>query len=436
MKSPLTSDGIPMRVDIQLPWHHMAIILLPWLAVAAAFGWMTMAFPTFHGSDETLFHYPAIQRFFAELPYPDIRDYSSATSPLFHVLFAFAAKVVGLSLQSLRLLNIAVSLTAVFVFYGLIARTAPRNEALLFTLLFGLSPYFFGASFLVLTDNLGILFALLAIRALYRSWESPEVRHWIVFCVWVCLAALTRQLYAWLAVGAVLTMFLRKEPLRTGGLKTAGLAVAGLPLAALVLVWGGLTPPTFQEQHVASSVINPRAGVFAMSVFGLYWVALFPDRFIHALRQMRGQDWLPLAIILAVTVMTLLLIPLSPQEGDNGIVWRVSRVAPELMGTRIVFWLLFPIGLMFFWRGLRSKDMVSSGTALMAFAFLVCNLPNAMVFQKYFDPLTIAFVVLIEARAQAAGGVATGRLAKLSRPLLLCAFVAYPFISWRFFNSA
>src|SRR5579871_5957648 len=38
--------------------------------------------------DEARYHLPAITQFAAQLPYPDLRNYSSATTPLFHILFA------------------------------------------------------------------------------------------------------------------------------------------------------------------------------------------------------------------------------------------------------------------------------------------------------------------------------------------------------------
>ena len=410
-----------------LPWHHIAIILLPWLFVLVLFQWMAATFPTFHGSDETLFHYPAIERFFGQLPYPDVRDYSSATGPMFHILFALAAKVVGLSLQSLRLVNIALSLAAVFVFYGLVARSATRGGAVLFTLLFGLSPYFFGASFVALTDNLAILFALLAVRALVRAWESGAARHWVALCVWICLATLTRQLYVWLAAGAALSLWSPGQALRGAALKSAGLRVAGLvaaclPLAALVLLWGGLTPPSFQQEHVSTSALNPRAGVFGVALVGLYWLALFPDLVI---KELRSRAILPLAILGAATVLVLLLIPTAAHEGDDGIVWRLSRIGPTLLGSGLVFWILLPLGALFFWTALRTEDPVARRIALLALLFLVCNLPNAKVFQKYYDPLTIAFVMLVAIR-----GAGAAPLARFSRPLVLAAFVAYPFVSW------
>lgn len=427
----LRSPAIPAFAHLGGRWQPLLILLLPWLAVAAAFDWMVLTFPTFHGSDETLYHFPIIERFFAELPLPDVRDYASATGPLFHILFAMAAKVVGLDLPALRLVNIGVSLLAVFVFYGIVARLTYRGEALLLALLFGLSPYFFGAGFLVLTDNLAILFALLAVRSLYKAWDEPKPVHWAAFCFWVGVAVLTRQLYVWLALGAMLAMFMQREPLARIVGRTAALGLAGLPLAALVLVWGGLTPPTFQEHHVASESITPRAGVFGVAVFGLYWLALFPDRFIDSLGRLKQQRYLPLAGILLATVAILLLVPTTPQGDDNGILWRLSRMAPEVAGSRNVFWLLVPVGLLFLWNAARSQDKRVAGTMLLALAFLICNLPNAKVFEKYYDPLIIVLVIMIEARAQS-----TTTLAKFSRPLLLLAFITYPVISWRFFNSA
>jgi 4-amino-4-deoxy-L-arabinose transferase-like glycosyltransferase len=434
MNKPQTSLHSPAFIShtgFSGKWQHLVILILPWLAVVAAFDWLALAFPTFHGSDETLYHFPVIERFFSELPLPDVRDYASATGPLFHVLFAFAAKLVGLDLQALRLLNVVVTLLAVFVFHSLVLRQTNRNEALLLTLIFGLSPYYFGAGFLVMTDSLAILFALLAVRSLYKAWESPQGGHWVMFCVWVCLAVLTRQLYAWLAVGAVFAMFLRQEPLPQIAGRTAALALAGVPLLALVVIWGGLTPPTFQQHHVASASITPRAGVFGMAVFGLYWLALFPDRFLDSIKRLRQQAYLPLAAIMILTVAVLLLVPTTPQGDDNGILWRLARMTPEIAGSRILFWILFPVGLLFMWNTLRAQDMVSKGTVLLALAFLLCNLPNAKVFEKYYDPLIIALLILIETRAQS-----STTLARYSRPLVLLAFIAYPAVSWRFFHSA
>src|SRR4030095_12839523 len=90
-------------------WVTALVIVAPFLVVVMLFNWMATPFPTFHDTDEVTSHYPIIERYYAELPFPDLRDSNSATAPLFHVLFAFAAKIVGLDLQPLRLLNVVIS---------------------------------------------------------------------------------------------------------------------------------------------------------------------------------------------------------------------------------------------------------------------------------------------------------------------------------------
>lgn len=417
-------------------WLPAALLTLPFLVVVVAFDGLARTFPTFHFDDEVLYHWPIIQRFFAELPWPDVRDYPSATAPLFHVAFALAAKLLGLDLQTLRLLNVLVSLAAVAVFYQMVMRFVPQREAVLLALLLGLSPYFFGASFLVLTDNFGILLALLALRALGQAWDSGRASHWAAFCVFVCLAALTRQLYVWLAVGAVLAMLVRGEPLLQAWPRILALVLAGLPLLALIFVWRGLTPPSFQQHHVAEAAITPRAAVFGTAVFGMYWLALFPERVLAALQAARRQRALPLLAVGIATAAILMLVPATPQPSDNGLLWRLARVVPEIGGTRLVFWLLFPLGLLFFWNALRTSDKAVAGIACLGVAFLLCNLPNAMVFQKYYDPVTIVLVILAQVRMGGATMSARMPLSAWTRALLLFAFVAYPFLSWRMNGGA
>ena len=78
-------------------------------------------------------------------------------------------KLVGFDLWRLRLLNVAISYGAALALLRLLRRTTSLGElpAFALTLAFALSPYFFGASFTLLTDNLAILFALLALERMH-----------------------------------------------------------------------------------------------------------------------------------------------------------------------------------------------------------------------------------------------------------------------------
>jgi 4-amino-4-deoxy-L-arabinose transferase-like glycosyltransferase len=100
-----------------------------------------------------------------------------ATPPLFHFLMMAAGRVVGFEIHKLRLLNMGLSCAAVIVLFRFLYRHAGLSidRSLLFSLVFLLSPYFFGASFLLLTDNLGILFMLLSLTLLQEYAERRSV---------------------------------------------------------------------------------------------------------------------------------------------------------------------------------------------------------------------------------------------------------------------
>ena len=422
---------LPMTTNVfqapasKKPWQHFAILVLPFLTVAASFHWMAATFPTFHGVDETVCHFPVIQKYFAELPSPDFSDSCSSSGPLFHIIFAVVARVVGLNLQALRLVNVLVSVLAVFLFYDIVGRFTRGNAALLFALLFGLSPYFFGASFLLLTDNLGILFALLSLRSFFLARETGMPLPWIAFCFWTCLATVTRQPYVWLCVGAGLGLVMEDGPLRLRAWKASALLLACVPLILLIVLWRGLTPPMTQKLSVAPA-LNWRAGIFGVSVFGLYWMGLFPAEFVGMIRRLRQATPPALAGSLMVPLALLFLMPLTAQVGDDGILWRLSRLLPSMGGTGLMFWFLFPVGLLFFWQAARSEEKMTPALLLMAVAFLLCSLPNAKMYEKYYDPFVIMFIIFMGARDQVSSA-----LSKFSRSLLLFAFACYPFVSWR-----
>jgi 4-amino-4-deoxy-L-arabinose transferase-like glycosyltransferase len=418
------TKSVLKRAAEQKLWRHFIIIAIPFLFVVVFSDWMATPFTTFHGSDEPLYHYPTIRHFYEQLPQPDFSNYNSATGPLFHVLFALIAKVVGLDLQALRLVNVLLSLLAVFFFYDLVARLTDRTEALFFTLLFALSPYFFGASFTLLTDNLGILFALLALRILVLAPRPIMPMQWAGFCGWLCLATLTRQTYIWLGIGALAAMFVDSEPLQRRALKIAGVAAACVPLLGLIASWHGMTPPMFQQRHVASSLLNLRAGIFGVCVFGLYWLALFPDRFLAAVKRLPKMNPILLAASILAAPALLLLEPLTLREGDYGVLWRVTRMLPSIAGTGLLFWILLPPGLLFFREAARSRDRITRTLLPMAIAFLVCSMPNVKINEKYYDPLIILLIILIEFRA---GSPST--LSTISRPLLLVGFICFSIIA-------
>jgi 4-amino-4-deoxy-L-arabinose transferase-like glycosyltransferase len=209
-------------------WYGATLLALPFLVVLVLTEGLTQAINTFHGGDELRFHYPQILDFAAEAPDFDFSNYASATTPLFHLAMMAAGKLAGFEIWKLRLLNAAISLAAVFVLWRLLARGQDTAQALLLALAFGLSPYFFGTSFILLTDNLALLLFLSTLYALERFAERPTMTKWSLACCALALCLLTRQAYLWLAAVALYYL------LSTGGTsrqKWSCLALLGLALA-------------------------------------------------------------------------------------------------------------------------------------------------------------------------------------------------------------
>src|SRR5205085_10377996 len=124
-----------------------------------------------------------------------------------------------------------------------------RFTALVLSILFALSPYVYAISFRLLTDNLALLFSLLALERFERFRETERVGPFLVGCLSVAAAILTRQSAAFLVAIAGLYALRGGVPRRgwlalrerAFAVSAAGASIA--PAGALFLVWHGFVPP-------------------------------------------------------------------------------------------------------------------------------------------------------------------------------------------------
>jgi 4-amino-4-deoxy-L-arabinose transferase-like glycosyltransferase len=380
------------------------LLAVPFLIGIAVLRGLTVEIDTFHGSDAALYQLPTILQLRESL---DFSNYPSAQTPLFHLLVAGWGELVGFELWKLRLLNVAISYGAALALLRLLRRTtslAP-TPAFALTLAFALSPYFFGASFTLLTDNLAILFALLALERIHSYRETGSAAAFATACLWIAGAVLTRQSFLWLV--AVAGFFLlvgerrRLDRLAAGG---AVLALALVPLAALVVEWNGLVPPSADPASCGLCTDSPGFGrdtltlrtvAFTVALVGVYAPLVLGPA---ALRRFRGVP--PGVAVAAVAGVALLLI--SPLEytpirvglpGDAGYLWRVSDWFPTVLGSSLAFWALAPLGAVAAMLMARRAGWTALATVYLG-AFLVAALPVQLVYQKYFDPFALLAVAL------------------------------------------
>lgn len=378
------------------------LLAVPFLIGIAVLKGLTVEIDTFHGTDAGVYQLPTILQLREGL---DFSDYPSAQTPLFHLVMAGWSKLVGLDLWKLRLLNVAISYGAALALLRLlVAGGLARWPAFALALAFALSPYVFGASFTLLTDNLAILFALLALERIQRYRRDGSLAAFALACLWIAGAVLTRQSFLWLvAVAGVFLLLGERRRLDRLAAGAALLALALAPLAALVVEWNGLVPPSADplscglctdRPGVGRDALTLRTVAFTVGLLGMYALLVLGP----ALRRSRPRaDMVAAGAAVGVALLAIAPLEYTPIRvdlpGDAGYLWRVSDLLPTVLGSSLAFWALVPLGaaaaVALAWRaGATSLATVYLG------AFLVAALPVQLVYQKYFDPFALLAVAL------------------------------------------
>jgi 4-amino-4-deoxy-L-arabinose transferase-like glycosyltransferase len=379
------------------------LLAVPFLIGIAVLKGLTVEIDTFHGSDAAVYQLPTILQFRDGL---DFSDYPSAQTPLFHILMAGWGKLVGFELWKLRLLNVAISYGAALALLRLLRRTTALADppAFALSLAFALSPYFFGASFTLLTDNLAILFALLALERVHAYSRDGSMTAFAAAALFTSAAVLTRQSFLWVALvaGAFLLLGERRAPARLLA-GAALLALALAPLAALAIEWNGLVPPSADPASCGLCTDKPGVGRdsltlrtvgFTLGVLGVYAAVMLGP----AASRARRAPWRLIGVGLAAGVAVLLISPLEykpigVEPGDAGYLWQVSKHLPTVLGSSLLFWAAVPVGAAAAALLARRAGWTSLATVYLV-CFLAVALPVALVYQKYFDPFALLAVAL------------------------------------------
>jgi len=323
----------------------------------------------FDDLDERLFHLPTIQQFMVQLPQPDLVDYPSATTPLYHLVMATIGLVIGDEVGGLRAANLLISMLAL---WGAIWAMGKRGALLALPL--ALSPYFVGPAIRLSTDNAALLGIFVSLGLMVRDEERP-----LGAGLAAAAAVLTRQIHAWV-LGLLLIRAIQVRGVRSW----AALGVPALLLIGVVGMWGALTPPAFAKGH--SSGLNPHTTVFAVSMFGLYGPFL-----IGWLGSTARTHWRRL--VGAAAVGMLLLCALSmPYTADpnrwGGAIWQLAARTPDLLDVPLSFWVLFPLGAAVL-AAIASTGKRGVLLALAVGMWLLVSLASSRAYQKYYDPMAL-----------------------------------------------
>lgn len=337
----------------------------------------------------------------------DLRDYPSPQTPLYHVILA-AVSQVNDNLTTLRFVSFAMSLASILVIEAyLMTRTRPAL-AIFFTILVAISPYFIGVAVRLHTDNLALGAAIAALFALDDASDLKPVRS-VSGAFLGAISVLTRQVYVWLAPVQFLVTFTHKNSRRPQ--RILNVVLSTIPVLALVpfiLLWHGLTPaPTAGRwSNTAVWSINLDVPIYIFSLLGIFG-SVFIFTMSRAWRSC-GCRITYAGLLAAFGVLMLLVHPLTiaPVALTNmhkfggavrgGWLFTAGRVVPKPFGTPLIFWILFPLGLVYLY--VLVVRQVLSGSYFIVVALILWMLANSVsvvVLQKYYEPMLIFFIAYI-----------------------------------------
>lgn len=353
--------------------------------------------------DEMSYHIPAIRQISEEWPLLSVKDDSlSASPPGYHWFLAGVSKIVGSDVRTLRMVNLVISLAGLMVLFDwLQRRILPIDTALLIAPLAASNFYVKSAAWVV-TDNPGLILAMLALMQTLGL--STRVRNAAAAGLFGGFATFTRQLHAWIAVpifcrALVSGLFADARGVGTRIQFCAWAAASSVPVvvvAALYASWSGLVPPHWQDLAVSFSAVPLVYGASVFALFGAFYCAFRADS-----QPIRAEPTIWISALLVGTV----LAASATTEYDyalghwGGYLWEIVRISPALFGRSIVLTLLALVGVLFvvgLYLSIRAAGD-RNGALIWLVAIISWSLmflPQRQVFQRYFEPMILVFLIL------------------------------------------
>ena len=395
-------------------WLHLIILALPFVFVIIGWHGLSHSFNAFQAADEPV-HYANVRALVHQWPRPLLGGYGAWTGPLVYWLLATLALPFGGSLVAVRLIVSAFSWGACALAYVLFRDRldARPPDALALALLLAVSPFFFGQSFHVLTDNPTWFFVVLALERLFAFVQRLGMARLAAFAACLAAATMMRQVTLWLLAPGLVALVSVPMPRRRQVAGLSLLALAVVPLVALLFYWGGPLPPAVAGVASAATPLaaarRTRNLLLSLGVVGSYAVLMLPAAEITAWWKRARHDRAWLAALALPAVATAGLLAAGVLGVVTSLLGLVSRVSfPQLEGSSLLWWLFIPLGAAVA-AGLlatRLSDVRSRVLISALFGVLLSAMANVRWYERYVDfPVLLVFAGLA-----LVAGVALGRI--------------------------
>ena len=354
-------------------------------------------------SDQMTYHYPAIVHFARG---GGVADYSSATTPGFHLLLAAVAKWISGSELALKLANFTLTATLL----GLVARSVAQQVksgtltvVMLLPMLFSI--YVLPSGVWLLPDNLAWLtvFCLLYLAGRYRH----DWRWYGLASLTLVAAVLVRQSNLWLCL-VVFAVAWRSEPARDNNAsarwltRVSAAVLAAIPsiivLAYFFHIWHGMTPPAFAERHTG---LNPAALPFSaclLAFYSLFYLPLIVGQVRELLARARAR--IQLCLGGAAGLLTAAGTPTDwdPASGRVSGLWNLAKVLPQIQHRSVSIILLATLGgaLAAAWLSMtQPRTRVVAASAFLG--FIIAQSASHFVYERYYAGLIFLLILMMAA---------------------------------------
>jgi hypothetical protein len=371
---------------------HILVLALPFVIVIAGWHGLGASFSALQGGDEPL-HWEVVQAVQRQWPFPVLGGYGAWSGPLVYWVLATLALPLGGSFVATRLVVTLFSWGTCAVAYVLFRdrlRARP-TDALALSLLLAVSPFFFGQSFHVLTDNPTWFFVVLGLERLLAYTQRPALTRFAAFAACLAAASLMRHISVWLLLPGLVALLSTPAP-RGRRIAALGLlALSVLPIAALLVYWGGPLPPApggIAAPTPLAAGYRLRNLLLSLAVAGWYALFLLPAGEIALWWRRARADWRWSATLAAPALVVLTGVAAGALGVITSYLGLVSRLSfPHVAGSSLLWWVLAPAGAAVV-AGLtatRRADVQSRVLLTALLGVLLSALANPRWFERYVD---------------------------------------------------
>lgn len=328
-----------------------------------------------------------------------IRNYGSfgeGSPPLFHIINAYLNPFTFNKIFFQGSITL-ISIFNVIIFSQIIEKKLhlKKNDALLYSSIFLILPFFRSSAFWGITENFGWLFLLLSIKyynLIYEKKNTKEIKLIFLVCLFSSMALYTRPYLIFFPIFIILKSWMYKE-LNILKFFMLFYLLFSIPGLQLIYIWGGIFKIGNNEVNLLQDYHNPKFIFKNLLIFSsLFLFYIIPFEFYQ---KFKNYEKFSLRLFIIVSVIIIFyylgfLDHLNSQKLGGGVFLKINNI---LFKSNLLFFIITSsLGFLLIFK----YFMVSKKNKIIFLCLLIYCFPKFLL-QEYLEPLfLIVFFTLID----------------------------------------